>query len=112
MVITSRAGGDHGREERKVDKMRSNMPIVDTSCAPRIIMEVGNTPGAGATYPDLRHATFTRILHTMRTELRLNTEGLDITSSPTTIKEGRIAHYVCDVRPLHIVIKIQDNRLW
>lgn len=109
MVITSRAGGDHGREERKVDKMRSNMPIVDTSCAPRIIMEVGNTPGA--TYPDLRHATFTRILQTMRT---------DPTAKHKRTRHNFFSYHdqrrkncpLCDVRPLHIVIKIQDNRLW
>ena len=65
VIIPSRARGDHGREERKeADKMRSNMPIVDTSCMQD--HHGGRSGGLGS--ESLIHHDFAK---TVRTELRI-----------------------------------------
>ena len=102
VIIPSRARGDHGREERKeADKMRSNMPIVDTSCMQD---HHGGRSGGLGSESLIRHD----FAKTVRTELT-DTRGRRLACQKP--RRRRNCPITCDVRPLHIAIKIQDNRL-
>ena len=101
VIIPSRARGDHGREERKeADKMRSNMPIVDTSCMQDHYG--GRSGGLGS--ESLIHHDFANCENGTT-----DTRGRRLACQKPWRR--RNCPITCDVRPLHIAIKIQDNRL-